>query len=171
MEISKTIDTPNNISLSRSWRAESVNFCFLPQGHNSPTETCANNNISLSVLLVEDTPIIQKVHTAMLLAMGYKVSLAATGQEALDLVSLNNFDVILMDIELPDMSGIQATLFMQKKVGQCLPVIALTTLPINEIEKDCLEVGINLIANKPITSAVLQELIIKVAGNQQKRKN
>jgi signal transduction histidine kinase/CheY-like chemotaxis protein len=80
---------------------------------------------SLSVLVAEDNTINQKVVSAMLRRLGHKVTIAANGQIALDLLQQHHFDVILMDVQMPVLDGIEATKEIRRR-GWTGPVIGLT---------------------------------------------
>ena len=113
------------------------------------------------VLLVEDTPILQLAHKKMLENLGYQVELVSNAEEALCSVNTDAYDLILMDIRLPGMSGIDAAakIRQQKTIGNKLPIIALTTLSDSKTYHACLDAGINVVAVKPITQKKLQTLI------------
>src|SRR5690606_36119154 len=79
------------------------------------------------VLLVEDNPVNQTVIEAMLRSLGYRVSLAGDGQQALDSFTQNDYAAILMDCRLPLLDGYEATRrIRQLPVGKLIPIIALT---------------------------------------------
>jgi len=77
------------------------------------------------VLIVEDTPLDMKLFSALLLAEGYEVLEAATGSEGLDLAREHRPDMIIMDIQLPDMSGLEATRILKADdKTRAIPVLA-----------------------------------------------
>lgn len=113
------------------------------------------------VLLVEDIPILQFLHKKMLENLGYQVELVSNAEEALYSVNTDTYDLILMDIGLPGMNGIEAAakIRQQETIGKKLPIIALTTFSDNKTYHACLAAGINVVAIKPITQKKLQTLI------------
>ncbi len=118
---------------------------------------------SLAILLVEDDPIVQHVHIQMLNKIGYRVDIASNGSEALALFQANKYNIILMDIGLPDMNGIQIASEIRRleKQPEYTPIIALTCYDKESIEAECKEAGIYRIENKPIKREDLQNLIQK----------
>ena len=115
-----------------------------------------------SVLLVEDNPINQDVATAMLAALGVHSTLAVNGQNALDLVRERDFDLVLMDCQMPVMDGFEATAAIRtlpEGRGQRLPIIALTANAMQGDKQKCLGAGMNGFLAKPFTLAQLQGLL------------
>lgn len=110
------------------------------------------------VLLVEDEPISQRVAQLMLENLGLKVDVAASGASALSLLENNSYDLILMDLGLPDMTGDQVTVKIREGEAnnQGLPIIALTAHVFHDDKKRCLAAGMNGFLGKPIEYAELQ---------------
>jgi PAS domain S-box-containing protein len=103
------------------------------------------------VLLVEDNPTNQLVAKGMLKDMGLEVDLAINGLEAISKSKLMNYDVILMDIQMPDMDGIQATRKIRALAdGGDVPIIAMTAAAMTSDRLACHEVGMNDFISKPI---------------------
>ena len=93
-------------------------FCFtvrlalakeLPADFEAPVAVSTAACAALRILLVEDNPANQKVATYFLQDRGHTVEIAGNGQEALDLTEQNRYDVILMDVQMPEMDGLEAT--------------------------------------------------------------
>lgn len=115
----------------------------------------------ISVLLVEDEKIVQFTLTAMLKKFGCKVDLAATGKEALSKSTINYYDIIFMDIGLPDMRGSEVTTAIRRKeTCKRTPIIAVTGYPKTEIEDECITAGIDAIYNKPLSLEQIQKILI-----------
>ena len=113
------------------------------------------NREGLRILLVEDSPLISKVHLSHLLRMGYEVDVATTGSEAIELFNKNgNYYAVLLDIGLPDMSGVEVCKTikaMQQQSNQSvIPVIALTTQVDEQSRRNYKAVGIHSIYSKPV---------------------
>ncbi len=105
------------------------------------------------ILLVEDTPVNQKIAEKLLSRYGCKVTTANNGVEALEAVGRDAFDAILMDIQMPEMDGLEATrrirmLNMQGKLAK-LPIIALTANAMSEDREECLASGMDDFIAKP----------------------
>ncbi len=120
----------------------------------------------LRILLVEDNPINQRVANGILSEMwGHEVETASHGQEALDLLENNSFDVIFMDIQMPVMDGFTATKKIreiEQETGIHLPIIAMTANAMKGDEERCLEAGMDGYISKPIKSEKLKEAILSV---------
>ncbi len=114
---------------------------------------------STKILLVEDEPISQRVAQLMLENLGFKVDVANTGEKALSLLEHNAYDLILMDLGLPDMTGDQVTIKIREREDEnkTLPIIALTAHVFHNDKKRCLAAGMNGFLGKPIEYAELQE--------------
>jgi two-component system, sensor histidine kinase and response regulator len=120
----------------------------------------------LRVLLVEDNRVNQKLALRLLGKMGHHPTLATNGREALDLVQKNMFDLILMDIQMPVMSGIEATEMIreeEKKTGGHIPIIALTAHAMAGDAEKYLSAGMDGYVSKPVGSELLRAEIDRLA--------
>ena len=109
--------------------------------------------LKLSILLVEDNPINQKLATLLLSRYRWRVSIASNGQEALEAVTAENFDVILMDVQMPIMDGLEATRRIRAReadTGNHVPIIAMTARSMVEDKVKCLEAGMDEYVSKPV---------------------
>ncbi len=104
----------------------------------------------LKVLVAEDNIINQKVAKGYLEKMGHAVDLAVNGIEALDYIEHEQYDLIFMDMQMPEMDGLEATERIRQK-GSEMPIIALTANATTEDQRICKEVGMNDFVAKPIT--------------------
>jgi PAS domain S-box-containing protein len=122
-------------------------------------ETAAETNPSL-ILLVEDNESNIFVVQSYLEVLGFEMQVAQTGQEALNLVQRQTPDLILMDIQMPEMDGLTATrILRQDPEFQTVPIIALTALAMPGDREECLAAGANDYVSKPIQMRVLVEKI------------
>ena len=114
---------------------------------------------SLKVLLAEDNFVNQKLAVTMLQKRGYRVSVANDGLEALALLEREPFDVVLMDVHMPNMGGFEATAEIrtcERASGRArLPVIALTALAMTGDREKCLQAGMDAYLTKPINAREL----------------
>ncbi|MFC4699225.1 ATP-binding protein [Glaciecola siphonariae] len=117
----------------------------------------------LHILLVEDNEINAVVATTMLTDMGHKVSVAINGKEALALIKKHAFDAIIMDIQMPIMDGIEATVRIREQ-GLQLPIIGLSANVSEQDRQDAFAAGMNDYLHKPITREVLRESLRKELG-------
>lgn len=105
-----------------------------------------------TVLLVEDHPIASKIARLTLSELNCLVDLAQSGQEALRLFEEKNYDLVFMDIGLPDISGFEVTSQMRKNEHKTVvPIIALTAHDDEKIRYECQEAGMVDFLPKPIT--------------------
>ena len=113
------------------------------------------------VLLVEDNPLNQQVAGEFLSRAGMKVSFAGTGIEAVDQVRSQRFDLVLMDMQMPEMDGLQATrLIRTLPQGQGLPIIAMTASALAQDRQDCLAAGMDGHVAKPIEPTELARTLL-----------
>ncbi len=117
----------------------------------------------LRILLVEDTIINQAVGANVLKKRGYDVTVAANGKEALSLLGKERFDIVLMDVEMPEMDGIEATRNIRSAdspvLDHMVPVIAITAYQKDRKREECLGAGMNDFITKPFRVDQLSEVI------------
>ena len=137
----------------------SDNLTLLPQIHNdteAPPEEHqvydgAYDPANATILVVEDVEINQMVAEGLLTAMGFVVDIANNGQEALDMLDINNYSAILMDIQMPVLDGFAATeKIRQSEKYKNLPIIALSAHAMSEDREKSLAHGMNDHITKPI---------------------
>jgi CheY-like chemotaxis protein len=116
----------------------------------------------LRILVAEDSPVNQKLALAMLRKMGHLVTLATTGTAAVETWKREAFDVVLMDIQMPEMDGLEATRIiraMERPGGTRTPIIAMTAHAMGGDRERCLEAGMDDHVTKPINRANLAATI------------
>ena len=119
----------------------------------------------LSVLLVEDHEINRKLAEIMLQRMGYRYATACDGQEALDLLAVERFDVVLMDVMMPEMDGITAMRLLREReaqTGQHTKVLMVTAHAMTGDKERFLAEGADGYVSKPMSQAALQKEITRV---------
>jgi CheY-like chemotaxis protein/HPt (histidine-containing phosphotransfer) domain-containing protein len=131
-----------------------------------PTADSVDAGLSLQrrVLVVEDNLINQQVLNAMLTSLGVKVTLASNGQQAVELVQNCDFDLVLMDCQMPVMDGFQATVAIRRLPsgrGERLPIAAVTANALQGDEQNCFEAGMNDFLPKPFKLTQLQALLAR----------
>jgi PAS domain S-box-containing protein len=123
---------------------------------------------SLRILLAEDGLVNQKVAVNLLEQRGHKVTIANNGQEAIAALANESFDVVLMDVQMPAMDGLEATGIIrekEKESGAHIPIIAMTAHAMKGDRERCLEAGMDGYIPKPIRAKDLYETVeVTVAG-------
>jgi signal transduction histidine kinase/ActR/RegA family two-component response regulator len=130
----------------------------------APARTTAGH-VSQRILLVEDNIINQRVATAMLTKRGHQVTLAEDGGEAVARLEQESFDLVLMDLQMPGMSGLDATAVIrqrEQKSGGHVRIIAMTARAMASDREQCLAAGMDGYLSKPIDRALLFEAVEQV---------
>jgi len=129
----------------------------------------------LKVLAVDDTPINLQLMSHWLTPNGIEVTLAYSGQQAINIAKENTFDLILMDIQMPEMDGIETTKQLRTlEAYQDIPIIAVTAHALGIEREKMLLSGINAYLTKPIDENILLNTIVKWCtkkGNYQEQLN
>lgn len=144
-------------------------FCLSVPLHLAPEPqalTPADRSQSLraaEILLVDDNPVSQVVVMQTLSQLGYRVTLAANGREALELLSEQAFALVLMDCQMPEMDGLTASRRIRERQGECsaadIPIIALTAQVNADTRAACLAAGMNDFLSKPFTQEALEAVV------------
>ncbi|HEY3741040.1 MAG TPA: ATP-binding protein [Bryobacteraceae bacterium] len=117
----------------------------------------------MRILVAEDNPVNQKLISKILERMGHSVTLAATGREAVAFATAAGFDCILMDVQMPEMDGLDATRMLRAQ-GTQTPVYALTARAMDGDEQICRAAGMNGYLVKPLDLSRLRQALSEVAG-------
>ncbi len=119
------------------------------------------SNSPSKILVAEDNAINARLIVAMLERDGHEVTIAADGEKAVAISRIENFDIILMDVNMPEMGGLEAT--RQIRAGAApmrdVTIIALTADDDGATERDCIEAGMNAFLTKPVSMAELLKLL------------
>ena len=122
----------------------------------------------LRILLAEDNAVNQKVAIKLLQQIGHVVTLAENGKQTLDLFMAQNFDAILMDVQMPEMDGLEATeLIRKEELGKNshIPIIGLTAFAMKEDQDHCLSSGMDGCLAKPFRAAELIKMLETLTEN------
>ncbi|MEI6428944.1 MAG: ATP-binding protein, partial [Pseudanabaena sp. ELA607] len=130
-------------------------------------ELIINDHQNLQILVAEDNKFNQKVIMLALKKIGYTADLANNGLEVLNMINEKIYDVIFMDIQMPEMDGITATMMIRQSSNYQPYIIALTANILTENRTSCLDAGVNTFITKPI---IISELV-KVLQDAQSFKN
>jgi CheY-like chemotaxis protein len=115
----------------------------------------------IRILLAEDNLINQKVASKMLERSGFTVELANNGAEALSALREQEYDLVLMDLQMPELSGLEVTEKIRSEGNTC-PIIALTANAFEEDRAACFAVGMNAYISKPLRKGALDSAIEQV---------
>jgi two-component system, sensor histidine kinase and response regulator len=125
-------------------------------------ETPVDAGASLRILLAEDNPVNQQLAVRLLEKRGHRVVVAPDGGEALRVLARDAFDLILMDVQMPGVDGLEATAMIREReqaTGKHIPIIAMTARAMKEDREACLAAGMDGYVAKPISPTALFEQI------------
>jgi CheY-like chemotaxis protein len=141
-----------------------------PEDHASPHSPEAGQLAPLRILLAEDSLVNQKLALALLGKHGHTVTVAATGKEAVHLWESGDFDVVLMDVQMPEMDGMEATAVIraqEARTGRHVPIIAMTAHAMKGDREMCLAAGMDDYVSKPIRAQQLFDTLERVLRNSK----
>ncbi len=118
----------------------------------------------LRILLAEDNSVNQRVAKRMLEKWGHRVVVAGNGSEAMQALERESFDLVLMDVQMPEMDGFEATAAIREKekgTGRHLPIVAMTAHAMKGDAERCLDAGMDAYISKPIVGADLFDVVEK----------
>jgi two-component system, sensor histidine kinase and response regulator len=130
-------------------------------------QTLREDRVPLRVLLAEDNPVNQRVAARLLEKWGHVVVLAENGVRAIEELERQRFDLILMDVQMPVMDGMEATAKIRQKekiTGAHVPIIAMTAHAMEGDRQRFLESGMDGYISKPVHSLELFEVIESISG-------
>ncbi len=145
----------------------------LPRGHSAVVQSDTGFDApidmargGLHVLVAEDNEVNQSVVRAMLTHMGHRCEMASDGLEAVSMAATRRFDLVLMDIQMPNLDGLAATrrIRAMRNGGEDVPIIALTANAMVEDRAAYIEAGMNDHVSKPVDTRELSETIERVMG-------
>ena len=136
----------------------------MPASTVTPTGGASGSSLSLRILLAEDNLVNQKVAMGMLGKMGHRITLATNGLEALEQWRQSDFDLILMDVQMPEMNGLQATtqIRQEEAMGTHVPIVAMTASAMSEERDRCLAAGMDDFISKPVSFKVIEQMIATI---------
>jgi len=129
-----------------------------PATGKGPSQGSLPAHLRRRVLLAEDNVVNQRVAVGLLAKRGHDVTVVSTGKEALDRLARERFDVILMDVQMPEMGGLEATgIIRQREVGtgQHVWIVAMTAHTMQGDRDECLKAGMDTYIAKPVNPALL----------------
>ena len=137
----------------------------------SPREVLAQllaRHAGKSILVAEDDRVNQALMLALLKAIQAQVTLAEDGEKALALAQEGQYALVLMDRQMPNMDGIEATRAIRQLPGwQHTPIVALTADALAEVREECLAAGMGAFLTKPVDPDALYALLLELLDAQQ----
>jgi CheY-like chemotaxis protein len=113
----------------------------------------------IRILVVEDNLLNQKLAGFMLKDWGFQYDISANGKQAIENLKINHYDLILMDIQMPEMNGYETTVYIRDKLKLGMPIIATTSHSSTEERERCLMSGMTDYLTKPIKEEELYNLV------------
>ena len=113
------------------------------------------------MLVVEDNPINREVAVELLRLVGLVVETAEDGARALEMTRSRSYDLVLMDMQMPQLDGLEATRALRARDGLALPIIAMTANAFGEDRASCLEAGMNDHVAKPVDPSQLHAALLR----------
>ncbi|MBE3134948.1 MAG: response regulator, partial [Acidobacteria bacterium] len=135
----------------------------------APTATERHTG-GLEILVAEDNAVNQRLMVKLLEKQGHRVTVAATGREVLSLVGGHDFDLVLMDVQMPELNGFEATEAIrvgEQGTGRRLPIVAVTAHAMKGDRERCLAAGMDGYISKPIVPKELRALLDRFGGGHR----
>ena len=125
------------------------------------------------ILLAEDNPINQKLALRLLQKVGYSVDIVETGQQAIDAVQKKQYQLVLMDVQMPDMDGLDATQHIRALSGEVakIPIVAMTAHAMSDDREKCLQAGMNDYLSKPLNVDEMLKMVKKYIAQSRQEEN
>jgi signal transduction histidine kinase/DNA-binding NarL/FixJ family response regulator len=157
---------------SKEGRGSEFFFVFVYKKANH-IETASNlltdNTLGkLKILLCEDNFLNQKLAKSVINNFGFELDIAENGEVGIDLLSKNEYDLILMDLQMPVKDGYQTTQYIRKEMNLTIPIIAMTAHSLVGEQERCYSTGMNGYVPKPFKQEVLLEAIRTVLSKNSK---
>jgi two-component system sensor histidine kinase RpfC len=139
----------------------------LEEGPTVPVTEASTPTRSLKVLAAEDNRINQKVVRKLLEQAGHRVTLVATGQEAVDTLEEETFDIVLMDLNMPELGGIEAVKLLRfmHNPAELPPIVAVSADATPDTQEACRQVGFSAYLTKPIDAQLLLHTLATLTGH------
>ncbi len=132
----------------------------------TPSDPLNEESQGLCILLAEDSLVNQQVAVGLLRMRGHEVVVVSNGVEAVEALERQSFDVVLMDVQMPEMDGFEATRLIRErelKLGRHTPIVAMTASAMKGDRERCLDAGMDNYVAKPVEPQQLYETIESVA--------
>ncbi|MGV8124571.1 MAG: ATP-binding protein [Candidatus Xenobiia bacterium LiM19] len=136
---------------------------FIQENSRPPGPSSCSLGNTVKILVAEDNLVNQKFISVALKKLGFEFDITGNGREAVQKLTENCYNLVFMDIQMPEMDGLEATEIIRKSGYDDLPIIALTAAAFSDDLNRCLEVGMNDYITKPISIEKLRQTVEKWA--------
>lgn len=141
-----------------------LNVKHSPEVQKLPAKKIEVNTNTISILLVEDNKLNQKLAGKILHDFGFRITVADNGKLAVDKLKKTQFDLVLMDMQMPEMNGYDATMAIRRELKSNVPIIAMTAHAMTSEKERCLQLGMNDYISKPFKKDDLYNKILHAVG-------
>ena len=118
----------------------------------------------INILVVEDNELNQRITNFILLKQGATIKNATNGKQAIELLREGHFDIVLMDLQMPEMDGIATARYVRQELKNDVPIIGITADMFTNDTPECLEAGMSMCIAKPFEAKTIGGLILDVIG-------
>ncbi|MGA9099583.1 MAG: PAS domain S-box protein [Methanotrichaceae archaeon] len=134
----------------------------LPKPKEAPAQRKSKVHANMRILLAEDNAVNQRVLLQMLKNLGYRADVAADGIEVLKAMELQSYDLVLMDVQMPEMDGFETTREIRRRWPNGPMIVALTAYALEGDREKCLDAGMDDYLSKPVKMDCLVEVLSKI---------
>ena len=161
---STQIDVPR-VEQGSAATSRTFNSVFEATGRHSDKEAAPSSRVGLRILLAEDNRVNQTLAMRLLAKRGHTVVIAGNGHEALVKLGQESFDLVLMDVQMPEMDGFETTAVIrarEKETGAHIPIVAMTARAMSGDREKCISSGMDDYISKPVNLVELSGAIDRV---------
>ncbi len=120
----------------------------------------------LHILVAEDNNLNQRIVKYILQKQEAEATIVPNGREAIEQLQQGGYDAVLMDLQMPEMDGYEATAYIRHTMNSNIPIIAMSASTLETDERKCLDAGMNACISKPFDPNELCEMILKLLNKQ-----
>ncbi len=157
IQVKSKVNEGSTFTVTMTFQKTNVKIKSVSQSKKSVTEIK-----NIKVLVAEDMPMNQLLIRTILNDFGFECDVASDGKLAIEMLQAKPYDIVLMDLHMPEMDGYEATDFIRKDIKSTIPIIALTADVINLNHTKCKTLGMNDFIAKPIDEKLLFQKIVNL---------
>jgi signal transduction histidine kinase/DNA-binding response OmpR family regulator len=151
-----------HVKSKQGWGSEFFFVLTYKKANNNGIEvkgSLENNLGKLKILLCEDNVLNQKLAKSVIHNFGFELDIANNGEEGIDLLSKNKYDLVLMDLQMPIKDGFQTSQYIRNEMNLTIPIVAMTAHSLIGEQERCYKAGMNAYVPKPFKQALLLKAI------------